>query len=362
MKTFRTIILLLTALFIYSCDDMHDVERNDGLPLTQSSGRMLVLSEGLFNMNNSTLAYYNFDTKEFNTNYFQTKNKRGLGDTANDMILYGSKLYIAVDISSQIEVVDVNTGISLKQIPLFNDKNSSRQPRYLESSDGKVFVSCFDGTLVRIDTTKLVVDGTVNCGRNPEGLCIAAGKIYVANSGGLDFPKYDNTVSVIDIKTFKELKKITVGTNPYIIHSDSQGDVYVSSRGNYGENPYRFQKIDTYIDEVVQDFEGLNVLNFTIYDDKAYLYNYDFTTNKNWVKVFDCLSEKVVNASFISDNTVLDTPYSIQVNPADENIYITNSPGYTLWGDVLCFDKTGKLKFRINEIGLNPNKIVFLNE
>ena len=111
MKTFRTIILLLTVLSVFSCDDMHDVERNGGLPLTQSSGRMLVLSEGLFNMNNSTLAYYNFDTKEFNTNYFQTKNKRGLGDTANDMILYGSKLYIAVDISSQIEVVDVNTGI-----------------------------------------------------------------------------------------------------------------------------------------------------------------------------------------------------------------------------------------------------------
>ena len=123
---------------------------------------------------------------------------------------------------------------------------------------------------------------------------------------GLDFR---NTTTRFQWLIWRHLwiEKITVGTNPYIIHSDSQGDVYVSSRGNYGENPYRFQKLIPYIDEVVQDFEGLNVLNFTIYDDKAYLYNYDFTTNKNWVKVFDCLSEKVVNASFISDNTVLDT-------------------------------------------------------
>ena len=347
-------------LLLYSCNDMHDVERAVTLPETQQTGRMLILSEGLFYANNSKLASYNFETKELNTDYFLTKNKRGLGDTANDMILYGSKLYIAVNISSQIEVVDVNTGFSLKKIPLFNEKNVSRQPRHLVCQDGKVYVSCFDGTLVRVDTTNLEVDGITSCGRNPEGLCIAAKKIYVANSGGLDFPKYDNTVSVVDIKTFREIKKITVGKNPYIIHSDSQDDVYVTSRGDYGNNTYRFQKIDSYIDEVVQDFNGLNALNFTIFEDKAYLYNFDFATNKNWVKVFDCRSETIINKNFISDNTELNIPYSIQVNPFDGDVYITNSPGYTVWGDVLCFDKSGKLKFRLNNIGLNPNTILFL--
>ena len=289
---------------------------------------MLVLSEGLFNMNNSRLSYYNFETKELKTNYFKEKNKRGLGDTANDMIRYGSKIYIVVNVSSQVEVIDANTGYSVKQIPVFDEDDKARQPRYLTGKDGKVYVTCFDGNLLRIDTVKLEIDGMVKCGRNPEGLCIANEKIYVANSGGLDNPNYDNTVSVVDLNTFKEIKKIQVADNPYKIFADSEGDVYVSSRGNYSTSqPYRFQRIDSYVDEVIQEFEGL---------------------------IF------VIDEKFITDNTKIEKPYSIQVNPFDGNIYITNTSDFTMNGDVLCFNKDGELQFSIDNIGLNPNKIIFL--
>ena len=40
---------------------------------------------------------------------------------------------------------------------------------------------------------------------------------------------------------------------------------------------------------------------------------------------------------------------------------MTEAYNFVIWGDVLCFDSEGKLKFRLNEIGLNPNKVTFLN-
>ncbi|HHT22594.1 MAG TPA: YncE family protein [Bacteroidales bacterium] len=361
MKQIRYILLVFLALLCFSCNDMADVEREIKLPEHQATGKILVLSEGLFNMNNSTLAYYDFSKKELITDYFLQKNSRGLGDTANDMILYGSKIYIAVNVSSQIEVIDANTGLSVKRIPVFDENKRARQPRYLTQKDGKVYLSCFDGNLLRIDTLSLEIDGMVKCGRNPEGLCIANEKIYVANSGGLDNPNYDNTVSVVDIKTFKELKKIKVADNPYKVFADSQGDVYVSSRGNYSTSqPYRFQRIDSYIDEVIQDFEGLNVLNFTVHNDIIYMYSFDFNSDDNWIKTFDCLTEKVISENFITDDTKVEKPYSIQVNPYDGNIYITNTSDFTMTGDVLCFNPDGKLQFTINNIGLNSNKIIFL--
>ena len=361
MKLFPKIFVFLLLVGLVSCNDMQDVEKVITLPENQKTGKMLVLSEGLFNMNNSRLSYYNFETKELKTNYFKEKNKRGLGDTANDMIRYGSKIYIVVNVSSQVEVIDANTGYSVKQIPVFDEDDKARQPRYLTGKDGKVYVTCFDGNLLRIDTVKLEIDGMVKCGRNPEGLCIANEKIYVANSGGLDNPNYDNTVSVVDLNTFKEIKKIQVADNPYKIFADSEGDVYVSSRGNYSTSqPYRFQRIDSYVDEVIQEFEGLNVLNFTIYNDIAYMYSFDFNSDNNWIKTFDCLTEKVIDEKFITDNTKIEKPYSIQVNPFDGNIYITNTSDFTMNGDVLCFNKDGELQFSIDNIGLNPNKIIFL--
>ena len=131
MKLYPKIFVFLLLVGLVSCNDMQDVEKVITLPENQKTGKMLVLSEGLFNMNNSRLSYYNFETKELKTNYFKEKNKRGLGDTANDMIRYGSKIYIVVNVSSQVEVIDANTGYSVKQIPVFDEDDKARQPRYL---------------------------------------------------------------------------------------------------------------------------------------------------------------------------------------------------------------------------------------
>lgn len=351
--------IIASAVFLPSCDDMEDQLREpDTLPVAEPT-QIFVLSEGLFNMNNSTLAMYNFQSGETKPDYFLSVNHRGLGDTANDLGLYGSKLYVVVNVSSQIEVLDANTGESLKQIPMFNANGIAREPRYVDFHAGKAYVCSFDGSVVKIDTTSMEIESIVMCGKNPDGICIANDKIYVSNSGGLNYPNYDNTVSVIDVTNFTEIKKITVGVNPYQLHADSQGDVYVVTRGSYGSEPYRFQKISSATDEVTQSFEDIQALNFTIHNDTAYIYNYDYGTQESWIKVFDCRQEKLISENFISDGTVLNTPFGIDVNPSNGDVYIMDACSFTAWGDVLCFDKKGKLKFRLKEIGLNPKKVIF---
>lgn len=242
------LFFLAFVLLLVSCDDMVDKVPDGKLPITNETSQLFVLSEGLFNMNNSTLALYDLKNKSTEKNYFLKTNKRGLGDTANDMALYGSKLYVVVNVSSQIEVLDALTGKSIKQIPMFDDAGVARQPRYIEFYESKAYVCSFDGTVARIDTTSLLVEKMVKVGKNPDGICVANNKLYVSNSGGLNFPNYDNTVSVIDIPSFEEIKKIEVAINPSIIHSDSQGDVYVVSRGDYGEQGYVFQRISSKTD------------------------------------------------------------------------------------------------------------------
>jgi len=338
---------------------MEDKIPDVSLPQTNETSSIFVLSEGLFNMNNSTLAKYNFKSNEFFPDYFSAINKRGLGDTAGDMGLYGSKLYILVNVSGQIEVIDVNTGKSLKQIPMFDEKGMDRQPRHIVFYEDKAYVCSFDGTVARIDTTTLKVESYVNAGLNPDGICVANHKLYVSNSGGLNYPAYDKTVSVIDISTFKEIKKIKVGLNPGTVHSDSEGDVYVVSRGNYGSEEYKFQRISSVSDSLIESYADIKALGFTIHNDTAYLYNYDFENAGSWIKVFDCRHEKIISDNFITDATKIQTPYAIDVNPSNGDVYITDAYQFTVLGDVLCFDRKGKLKFRLKEAGLNPNKIIF---
>ncbi len=359
-------LYVLIGLCCVSCNDMYDFEPEHEYPSDASTRKIYVLSEGLFNNNNSSLASYNFaetdSLKRLNPYFFRTVNNRGLGDTATDLQRYGNKIYIVVNVSSQIEVIDAETGISIRRIPMFNEAEIARQPRYIDFHNGKGYICSFDGTVARLDTTTLEIEEFVKVGRNPDGICITNNKIYVSNSGGLSYPNYDNTVSVVDIATFKEIKKIDVGLNPYKIHADSQGDVYVTTRGNYGDIGYSFHKIDSDIDEKVFTFEDLAVYNFEIHKDKAYIYNYDFTSGESWIKVMDCISEKIIDEDFIKDKSiVINTLYAISINPINDDVYLTDAQFFIFEGDILCFNNNGEYKFRINEVGLNPNHIIYFN-
>lgn len=363
MKKFKLyLLLLLLPLLPIGCDDMHDYipPTGDETHISEvGTAEMYVLSEGLFNLNNSTLTRYTFGDSRTVSDYFTRINGRGLGDTANDMAIYGTKLYIVVNVSSQVEVVDLPTGRSLKRIPLLAENGSSKQPRYIAFHEDKAYVCAFDGTVARINTTTLTVDGYATAGRNPDGICVQNGKLYVSNSGGLDQPDYDNSVSVIDLSTFRETKKIIVGENPGKIVPDHYGNVFVAVRGNVS-NPLqgRLVKIDTRTDEVVGSLDE-PVLNFAINEDMVYLYSYNHSTGESEFKVYNIASGTIERQQFIADGTQINTPYAIHINPYSGNVYIADAFDYLVKGDVLCFDQQGYLQFRLPDVGINPNSIVF---
>lgn len=357
----KILYLLLLTFICASCNDMKDKPEPRNFPEnTNEKGKMYVLSEGLYHMNNSTLACIDFDERKMDFNFFAVKNGRGLGDTANDMKRYGDRLWIVVCGSSQVEIVHISTGKSIKRLALTNQNDEPRYPRAITFWENKAYVCSFDGSITEIDTTSFVMKTNIYCGRNPDGIVAVNGKLYVSNSGGLDFPNYDSTVSVIDLAIYREIKRIKVGQNPYKLQSDSEGDVYVVSRGNNGTIPAVWQRIDSKTDELLQTFEDLPVGNFVIQNDTAYMYNFDFITNNFWFKSFDCKTERIINERLITDETEIERPYSISVHPSNGNIYICDAKNYTKNGTLFCFDKNGRLRYKIPQIGLNPNNLIIV--
>ncbi|HQB28464.1 MAG TPA: YncE family protein [Paludibacter sp.] len=353
-KYFFSLVLVSLALVFTACEpeDIDSEKKPDPIP---EATALFVLSEGSWNGNNSTLANYTLSDATLVKDFFFSANNRALGELANDMGVYGSKLYVVVNGSATVEVVNVKTGVSLAQIAMVDENRVSRQPRRIDFYKGKAYVCSYDGTVAKIDTASLKIEGYVTCGTNPDGLCVANGKLYVSNSGGLNYADgYDNTVSVVDLESFTEIKKITVDVNPGKLMTDSEGDVYVATMGNYGDIPSKLHRISSATDELIESFNDVRVGKFSIHDDKAYIYNYD-----NTFKVFDCKTERIVSENFITDGTVIQAGYGIDINRSNGDVYVTDAKNYTVLGDVLCFDKEGKLKFKIEEVGLNPNKVVF---
>lgn len=368
------IYLFIILLTLSSCDDKITWVDGGDMPTDTKTSGMYILCEGLFNMNNSTISYYDFTKGKMlsfqdpdkrgddktSYDFFKMQNDRKLGDTANDLQRYGSKLWCAVDVSSQIEVMDLSTGMSIRQIPLFNEQGVGREPRHFAFYRNKAYICNFDGTVAKIDTTTLTLEGYVKVGRNPDGICVANGKLYVANSGGLNQENPDNTVSVIDIATFKEIKKIEVRNNLGTILSDALGNVYVVSREKFNHelNDYdcRLHRIDSETDKTITSYD-LPILSFTISGNKAYMYSYN--SQQEAIVVMDTRTGQIIDSNFIKDGTSITRIYNITVNPINGDVYICDAQNYIVNGSIICFNQNGYHQFTFDAKGINPNSIVF---
>jgi len=186
--------------------------------------------------------------------------------------------------------------------------------------------------------------------------------LYVANSGGYRVPNYDNTVSVIDLNTFRETKKITIGINLDRMKLDGDGNIYVTSRGDYKTIPSNTYILDVY--DKVSDVLNLPASNMTICGDSAYVYSteWSYITNRNTITyaIINTKQKTVVSRSFITDGTdkKIAIPYGIAVNPETREIYVTDAKDYVTPGRLYCFTPDGKRKWDV-ETGDIPAHFVF---
>jgi len=349
----ETLALFIFVLSLTSCDKDDDPEPQQ----VESKDYIYVLSSGDYRSNNSALTIYNIEDGVATTDYFLNQNQKGLGNTAQDIIVYGSKIYISVYGESRIEVTDLDAKL-IKTIV------TDGQPRYLASEGGKVYATYFNGYVARIDTASLTVETKIAVGRNPEQLAAANGKLYVANSGGMDYATpgvgYDKTVSVIDIATFKEIKKLEVEINPCNVLVDNQENIYVVSIGDYGMTPNTVQKINSQTDAItVLDVQGTYL---TMLDNILYMIHAEWVSEgETWVqkaqyKSYNVLTNTVVSGNFIGNAVFSADPYQIASDEMSGEIYILTSD-YEHTGDVYIFDKELQQTTGF-EAGLNPIKAV----
>ncbi|MBQ5888706.1 MAG: hypothetical protein IIW77_05475 [Bacteroidaceae bacterium] len=349
MKTvFKNLLFVGLLAGFTACNnesDVPDVPSGD----ETSAGVCYVLNSGDWKSSNSSLTKYDLSTGVTVPNYFEFQNGRCLGNTANDMLVHGSKMYIAVSGESTIEIVSLDAK-SIKQI------KCEGQPRYLAANGDKVYVTYYDGHVARIDTASLEVDAVVAVGRNPEQLAVYNGSLYVANSGGMDYNTavgYDKTISVVDLATFTETGKIEVVCNPAVVVPCNSG-VFVASYGNYYNIPSTLQFISANGDvNVVKECSNMTELCYNA----GRLYGFFSEYDENWNATTTYLSygveDKTVDTPWIHEN-FLPVPY--KVCAAGEYVCVTSSD-YINDGDTYLYDTDGMLVHTIPS-GLNPVKAV----
>lgn len=345
-----TMFLLAAALFA-AC-------KKEPVPDTPSTSTApaYLLNEGSWGGNDAGISLIDLNSDKVEINWFRNNNGRGIGDLAQDLIHYGGKLYASVHTSNTIEVINPATGKSLKQIDM-----GTRGPRYLASHNGKVYVSCYDKTIVRIDTATLAIEASCPLsGMQPEQLCIIGDTLYVCNCWQYDAngtSVFDSTVSVVDINTFSETRKITVAKNPGRIKAIDSHRFIVACAGDYGNSPAQTLIVDP--SNGRQQPLSVPATNFDIADNTLYLYQTTYDAQGRPAAVFYKVDLATLQATPILQQHAADLHYAygINIDPASGNLYICNSP-YNANADLYTFQPDGTLVRKV-EGGILASKVVF---
>ncbi len=132
----------------------------------------------------------------------------------------------------RVDVFDLATESITASIPLPAGSN----PWTCEVTDGRVFVSgLLTDRVYEIDPWSATVIDEIGVGVAPEGMCVADGKLFVANTG-FDFGTFSygpGTVSAIDLATNAVVATIPVVTNPQECSTLPDGTVHVVCTGDF---------------------------------------------------------------------------------------------------------------------------------
>ena len=298
-------------------------------------GGLYVLCEGNMGSNKARLDYINLEKGDYYSNWYGSQNPKQvkeLGDVGNDLQQYGTRLYAVINCSHKVEVMDAQAR-HIGQIDIPNC-------RYLAFKGSKLYVSAYVGSVANpdmlgsvfeIDTVTLSVTREVKVGHQPDELCVVDDRLYVCNSGGYLTNRYDSTLSVIDLNSFTEIEKITVGMNPTRVRVDNRKRLWICTQGNYADKDPMLVILDQ---SAIVKRINTACANISIAGSTAYVID----NKQNTLRAFSTVDYTEQPCPITIKN--YEHPYGLLAT--DDVLYITDAKNYVSSGLLHCYGYDGR--------------------
>ena len=349
----RLIIYILIIGSLLSCSKTELGPQCEDCPkepiTTTNFTDVLIINEGNYTNGNASLSFYKSETQEVYNNVYSNANSGlPLGDVAQSALQIGDKLYVVVNNSSKIAVLDANNFETIQPISGFNS------PRYiLPINNQKAYVSdLYANAISIIDLSTNTISGSITTNGWTEKMLLHNDTAYVCD--------YNNAkVIIINTSLNTIVGEVPVGKGVNSIALDKNNKIWVLCNGGINEETPR----------IVQ----FNPTNRAI--EKTILFT-DITHSPSNLTFNDVKDEFVfINQNVfkmsINDNSIPATPfitrttgnlfYGLGISPINNEIYIADAKDYVQKGDVYRYSYSGSLIHQF-EAGIIPGNFLFFNQ
>lgn len=339
----RNAVIFGLFLLFSGCDKLPDLPPSD----YSVAGGAYIINEGNFFAGNGEISFYSFDSLKVYNDLFLQANGRPLGDVPNSAVKYGDKLYIVVNNSGKIEVVNLRTLQSEKTI---SGLNSPRNMIIINDSKGYV-TSLYSDSLTIINPYTGSVTGYIDLNGTSESIVNAGDKAYVTRWWN------GNKVMVIDMLNNTLIDSIEVGKEPEGLVIDRLYRLWVLCPGGWQkENPAELDRINIFTGNVEKRYLFPSVVNspssLKIDGYGQTLYYLD-----NGVRKMDINSPELPSVALIQQD---DNAYfnKIEINPVNSDVFISDAVDFQQRGNLLIYKNTGEFVSK-HTVGIIPGYICF---
>ncbi len=321
------LIIIVSFLLTISCKK-EDSPKNDNPTEIDTSNCVFIINEGNFQGGNSKISYYNPKTKTFAEDIFFEVNNRPLGDVCQSMTFFNNKIYIVVNNSNKIEVVEKNTFSSIATI------NGFTSPRYiLPVSATKAYITdLYSNKISIINLDNNQISGYISCEGWTEELCLINNKVFVTNYN-------KNKLYVINPISDIITDSISINYGANSMSIDKNDNIWVLCSGSQSLNlKPSLHKINSQNNIVEQSIYFIsqteNPSRLTINYNKDTLYY----LNKGVFKM-------PISNTFLPENPFISEGnkifYGLGVDKKNYQIYVSDAIDYVQKGVVYIYNSNG---------------------
>jgi len=325
MKKIITLFILLAV--IASCKKTPDYNA-DEYPL---GGGVFILNEGNFLGGNGSLSFYSYDSLKIYNDLFLSVNSRPLGDVPFSMAMREDRVYIVVNNSGKIEIIN---SVTFESTATINNLISPRNIAFINNS--KAYVSSlYSDSVAVIDLFSNSISGYINLRRTSEAIVIAGNRAYISNWAG------GNEIMVVNTLDNTVVDSIEVGIEPESMVLDRNTRLWVLCTGGWsGTEAAKLIQIDISTNSILNTFtfpiDQSITSSLTIDSFRQTLYYLD-----GGVRQMDIALDRLPNIPIIAETGA--TFYKLAVNPSNGDIFVTDAVDYSQKGYVIIYKNDGTL-------------------
>ena len=356
-ETYKAVRLLsVFLLFLAAC--VKDKPANTIAPVADTSASVYVICEGSLGNGNASLALYNTNNGIHYDEVFLSANNRELGDVFQSMQRIGDRLFLCVNNSDKVVVINRSdrTLVGTIDIP---------KPRYiLPVSESKAYVSAlFSNKVYIIDPRSLQVTGSITMPyQNTEGMLLHSGSAY--------FCTWDtacNKIYEIDPVTDVIEQEITVaGYAAQEVLVDRFDMLWVLSGNVSKGRPAALTRIDPASGQVIASYkfpEKADPIRPVFNNVKDVLYfievNYNGGTDNNGIYKMSVRDAVLPQQPFIPAEK-FQYFWALGIEPVTDRIFVGDPKGFIQKGSVSIYNAQGKRETTFTT-GIGPGHFYFDN-